>query len=134
MKSVGCRRDRSDFSPSCHWRLGCPEGYHLPFDGKMRDIRLVVPVPDVTHVQPPPVMIGEVGNFCALCTDLGPWVRLEHLLRESVCPPLLRLTLGRRTVLREWTIVALLSEKLESCASGSLVGGCGECDTLEQQT
>jgi hypothetical protein len=53
---------------------------------------------------------------------------------ESVCLPLLRLTLGRRTVLQEWTIVALLSEKLESCASGSLVGGCGECDTLEQQT
>jgi hypothetical protein len=31
------------------------------------------------------VMFREAGNFCALCTDLGPWVRLEHSLSSSKC-------------------------------------------------
>lgn len=46
MKSDGRRRDRNDFSLPRHWRWGCPEGYHLPHDRELGDIRLVVPVPD----------------------------------------------------------------------------------------
>jgi hypothetical protein len=54
---------------------------------------------------------------------MGAFVTLAQF--ESVCLPLLWLPPGRRTVLCEWTIVALSFEKSEGCAPGSLVGERG---------
>jgi hypothetical protein len=127
--NMRCWCDRIDFSPSSQRKLGCPEGYHQPHDREMGDFRVVAPVSCVIPKKTSLVMIQEVGDFCSVCTDLGPWVHLGHF--ERVCLLLLGLAPGRRTVL--WMFFLCTFFVHQRLVPQDHWMGNGECAMLEQQ-
>jgi hypothetical protein len=80
------------FFSAASLEMGMSRGVSPATRSDVRDFRLVA----LTFAWPTcssAVKIREVGNFCAACTDLGPWVRLEHF----VFLPLLGSSLGDRS-------------------------------------